>query len=100
MAGLGDDGRYLWSESMRAGDPPVLFGRPIVTDPQIVDQGTGNRSVLFGDLSAFSIREAGALRFESSRDAGFSTDTTVFRAILRTDSGLADNTAVKCGIHP
>ena len=74
---------------MRAGDPPVLFGRPIVTDPHIADQGTGNRSVLSGDLSAFSIR-----------DAGFSADTAVFRAILLTDSGLADTTAVKCGIHP
>lgn len=89
-----DDGRFMWQPDIAAGTPPTLFGRPILMDP-FVRSGTGTKSVFFGDLSAYYYREAGSLRFEASRDAGWSDDTTIFRAILRCDGGLADGDAVK-----
>jgi HK97 family phage major capsid protein len=57
---------------------------------------TGAKSVAFGDLSQFFIRMVGGVRFERSDDYAFANDLVTFRAILRADSVLVDQTgAVK-----
>jgi HK97 family phage major capsid protein len=38
------------------------------------------------------VRIVNGIRFEQSREAAFSTDQTVFRAVLRADGALADTT--------
>ena len=48
------------------------------------------KSVLFGDFSAYYIRDVRELRVERSDDYTFNQDLVTFRALLRTDGDLID----------
>lgn len=91
-----DQGQYLWAPSLQVGQPDTLLGKPVYTDPNIAGVGLDAKSVLFGDLSAYYVRFAGGVRFERSDDFDFDHDLVTFRALLRADGLLADQTgAVK-----
>ena len=54
--------------------------------------GTSAISLVYGDWSAFFIRDVDGLRFERSLEYGFNKDLVYYRAIIRTDCLLVDNT--------
>ncbi|MFF0117431.1 phage major capsid protein [Streptomyces prasinus] len=86
------NGQYLWQPSLVAGTPETLLGKPVYTDPNIAGTGLGAKSVIFGDISAYYVRLAGGVRFERSDDFDFDHDLVTFRALLRADGVLADQT--------
>jgi HK97 family phage major capsid protein len=89
-------GNYIFQPSLVAGTPDTMIGKPILTDPFVPAIATGSKSVVFGDLSAFFVRMVGGVRFERSDDFAFANDLVSFRALLRADSVLIDQTgAVK-----
>lgn len=89
-------GRPLWEPSLTAGAPDTLFGKPIVTDPNVAGVALSAKSVLFGDFSQYFVRLVDGIRFERSADFAFSSDLVTYRAILRGDGDLVDVTgAVK-----
>lgn len=76
-----------------AGDGPMmLFGKPIVLDPNMPTPASNATSIAFGDFSTYFIRDAGGLRFERSADRYFDTDQIGYRAIWRSDGRLVDLT--------
>jgi HK97 family phage major capsid protein len=75
-----------------------LLGRPIVTDPTVAAVGSANMSVIFGDFSAYVIRDVAGVRIERSDDFAFSSDVVSSRAILRTDGDLLDTTGAIKGL--
>lgn len=89
-------GQYLWQPGLQSGQPDAFLGRPVVADPFMPVMAANAKSVLFGDFSSFyTIRDVSAVRFERSDDFAFSTDQITFRALLRTDGRVVDDTAVK-----
>lgn len=89
-------GQYLFQPSLVAGTPDTLLGKPIRSDPFMPAIATGAKSIAFGDLSQYFVRLAGGVRFERSDDFAFSTDLVTFRALIRGDGILVDQTgAVK-----
>jgi HK97 family phage major capsid protein len=89
-------GRYLWEPSLIPGTPDTILGKPVYTDPNMAATGVNNKSVVFGDLSAYFVRLVNGIRFERSDEFAFDTDTTVFRCLIRGDGVLTDLTgAVK-----
>lgn len=89
-------GAYLWQPTLIAGQPDLLMGKPVLTDPNIAATAVNARSVLFGDLSAYAVRVVGGVKFERSDEFAFASDQITFRAILRGDGLLLDQTgAVK-----
>lgn len=89
-------GQYIFQPSLVAGTPDTLMGKPIRTDPFVPAMATGAKSVVFGDMSQYFVRLAGGVRFERSDDFAFSTDLVTFRALIRGDGILVDQTgAVK-----
>lgn len=89
-------GRYLWEPSVVPGTPDRMLGFPVYTDPNVAATGVNNKSVIFGDLSAYVVRIVNGIRFERSEDFKFDTDQTAFRCLIRADGVLADQTgAVK-----
>lgn len=74
----------------------TLLGRPVVLDPNVADTATSAKSVVFGDISAYYIRDVAGVRIERSDDFAFDFDLATFRFILRTDGDLIDTSgAVK-----
>lgn len=91
----GSDNNYLWVPGL-AGAPDTILGKAVVTDPNVAAVALSARSVAFGDLSAYYVRLAGGLRFERSDEFAFQNDVVTFRAIVRGDGLLIDQTgAVK-----
>lgn len=88
--------QYLWQPGLQVGAPDILLGKPVYTDPNVAAVATSAKSVIFGDISAYYVRIAGGIRFERSDDFAFQSDLVTFRAIVRGDGILADQTgAVK-----
>ena len=88
--------QYLWQPGLQVGAPDILLGKPVYTDPNVAAVATSAKSVIFGDISAYHVRIAGGVRFERSDDFAFQSDLVTFRAIVRGDGILADQTgAVK-----
>lgn len=88
--------QFLWQPALTAGEPDILLGHPVVTDPNVATVAVSAKSVLFGDISQYFVRLAGGVRFERSDEFAFNTDLTTFRAIMRADGDLIDLTgAVK-----
>ncbi len=85
-------GRYLWEASTVAGQPDLILAKPVYTDPYVAGTGVNNKSVGFGDLSAYIVRIVNGVRFERSDEFGFNKDVITFRAIVRGDGLLADQT--------
>lgn len=90
------DNQYLWAPGLVAGEPTTLLGRPVVNDTNIADPALSAKSVLFGDLSKYFIRDVRGVRVERSVDFAFQNDLITWRFLLRTDGDLIDTTgAVK-----
>jgi HK97 family phage major capsid protein len=89
-------GRPIWEPSAVLGSPDLLLGKPLVADPFMPAMATSAKAIAFGDFSQFFVRLVGGVRFERSDDFAFGTDLVTFRAILRGDGTLVDQTgAVK-----
>jgi HK97 family phage major capsid protein len=89
---LDSQNRPIWEPSMQIGAPDLLLGKPLVADPYMPVVAVGAQSVAFGDFSQFFVRYVGGIRFERSDDYAFNTDLVTFRAILRGDGVLVDQT--------
>ena len=61
----------------------------MIADPNMPSVGVGGTSVAWGDFSTYFIRDV-ALRIERSIDYAFNTDLVTYRAILRSDGLLLD----------
>lgn len=95
-------GRPIWEPSAVLGSPDLLLGKPLVADPFMpaLQAASNIFPICFGDFSQFFVRLVGGVRFERSDDFAFGSDLVTFRAILRGDGTLVDQTgavkAYKC----
>lgn len=85
-------GQPIWQPSIQIGAPDMLLGKPLVSDPFMPAKATGAKSIGFGDFSQFFVRMVGSIRFERSDDFAFGSDMVTFRAVLRGDGTLVDQT--------
>lgn len=90
------DNQYLWVPGLVQGEASTLLGRPVVVDTNVADPALSAKSIIFGDLSRYFIRDVSGVRVERSTDFAFTTDLVTWRFLLRTDGDLVDTTgAVK-----
>lgn len=88
-------GRPIWAAGIAQSAPDTLMGYPIVTNQDIATMAANAKSVIFGDLSKYLIREVlgvTLLRLEE-RYADF--HQVAFLAFARADGDLLD-----AGTHP
>ena len=86
------NGQYLWQPSLVLGQPDMLLGKPVATDPNVAAADNSAKSVLFGDFAAYWVRLAGGIRFERSDDFAFSSDLVTFKVVARADGMTVDQT--------
>lgn len=89
------ESRYLWQPSIQVGVPDTLLGRPVYTDPNAPAATTGLDSVLFGDVSAYWIRQVGTVTVKRLEELYAANGQVGFRVDKRVDGDLVDSSAVK-----
>jgi HK97 family phage major capsid protein len=103
LAGFTDTtGRPLWVPSLVAGEPDRLLGYRIFINNDMVSTAANlARRVLFGDFSAYKVREVRDVAVLSSRDRFIDFHQTAFLAFGRYDGNLlnAGTGPVKVGVH-
>jgi HK97 family phage major capsid protein len=86
--------RYLWEIGGYAADmPQTILGYPVVVNQDMASIATGNKSVLFGDMSSFYIRKVGDPAIFIARER-FLPDNGIL-GYIRFDACLTDTAAVK-----
>ena len=86
---------YIFEPNYQVGQPDRLLGFPLLESTQMAAVGSAAKSVIFGDMSQFYIREVGAMELARSDDFAFATDLVSLRATYRFDSRLIQTSAVK-----
>lgn len=88
------DGRYIWQDSLQAGEPAMLLGYPVEIDESMPSIGTDSMSIAFGDFNrAYYIVDRPGIRLVS--DPYTTPGTVKSYWFKRVGGGLADSRAVK-----
>lgn len=88
-------GQYLFSPSLTAEARDLLLGYPIYENPAMADPATSAKSVIFGNLKSYFVRQVGGIRLDRSDDFAFQNDLVTFRATVRLDGNLIQTPHVK-----
>jgi HK97 family phage major capsid protein len=85
--------QYLWSPSVMSGQPDRLLGFPVYEDPYLATPASATKSVIFGDASAYFIKQL-PLRTAVSTDIKFAEDQIGFKTVYRAGGALPDAAAL------
>ena len=89
-----EDGRYIYDPTQ--GTQALLLGYPVFENPHVpAIAADGARSVVFGDMSYYHVRQVGGIEVARSSDAFFANDLEAFRVSIRVDGNLSQSGAVK-----
>lgn len=88
-------GNYIFSPSISVDGRDMLLGSPIYENPAMAAVATGAKSLVYGKLDDFIIRQAGGIQVATSTDYAFNQDVTTFRVTWRGDSNLGASGSVK-----
>jgi len=94
----GTVGAVLWEPSLTQGiqgqEPGLLLGYPVFTDPNVASMASNAKIAMFGDWSAYYLRQIGSLVIERDESVYFATDQVAFRGKWRVDGDIIDLTAL------
>jgi HK97 family phage major capsid protein len=88
-------GQYLFSPSLSSEERDLLLGHRIYENPAMSNVGSAVKSVIFGNLSSYFVRQVGGIRVDRSDDFAFNQDLITFRAQVRLDGNLIQTSHVK-----
>ncbi len=83
------NGLPLWQPAMVAGSPDTILGKKFTVN-QDVPSATGEKCLLFGDISKFIMREVDDYYFVKLTERYADSDELGFAIFARMDSGLLD----------
>lgn len=88
-------GAYIWQAGMSQGVPETILGRPFIVNPDMPAIATGAKSVLFGDFSTYTVRQARGIEVRRLDERYADSDQVAFVALARLDGLLLDMGAVR-----
>ena len=88
------NGQYIWQPGLQASQPDTLLGRPVYASSSMPGPTTGNKSVLFGDMSYYWIADRAGFSMQRLDELYAANGFVGFRASARTDGKLTLATAV------
>lgn len=87
-------GDYVWTPA-NGTLAPMINGKRYFVNTAMANIATGNKTVLFGDFSKFTIRKVKDVIVRRLDERFADTDQVAFVAFYRTDSKVMDGTAIK-----
>jgi HK97 family phage major capsid protein len=89
-----NDGRFLWSDGLSAGEPARLLGYPVLVAEDMPDVAANAAAIAFGDFNAgYTIAERPDLRV--LRDPFSAKPHVLFYATKRVGGAVSDFKAIK-----
>lgn len=88
-------GDYVFAPTLDLATPDRLLGFPVFENPAMADVASASKSVIFGDLKSYYVRQAGGVQLDRSDDFAFNQGLATFRAQLRVDGNLPQVAHVK-----
>ena len=89
-----NDGRFLWSDGLSAGEPARLLGYPVLVAEDMPDIASGAAAIAFGNFAAgYTIAERPDLRV--LRDPFSAKPHVLFYATKRVGGAVSDFAAIK-----
>jgi HK97 family phage major capsid protein len=88
-------GNYIFSPALSADKRDLVLGYEVFENPALADPAVGAKSVLFGNLPSYFVRQVGGLRVDRSDDYAFQNDLISFRITMRVDGNLIQTSHVK-----
>lgn len=94
--------RPIWQGNYEAGAPGTILGRPYVIAHEIADIGASAKSILFGDLSKYMVREVAGGQVKRLVERYADYNMTGYLLFKRFDARLIDagTNPVKYIAHP
>jgi len=87
-------GQYIFGASLAVGTPDTLLGFPLIENPAMADAATSSKSIIYGHLPSYYVRQVGGVNVTTSSDYAFATDLVTIRTILRLDGNLIQTSHV------
>ena len=87
------EGRFIYDPTQ--GAQALVLGYPVFENPHVQAIGLGNKSVVFGSMPYYHVRQVGGVEIARSDDAFFTTDLVAFRVAIRLDGNLSQADSVK-----
>jgi HK97 family phage major capsid protein len=88
-------GNFVFSPALNADAQDLLLGYPVFENPGMASTGTANKSVIFGHLPSYFVRQVGGIKLDRSDDFAFNAGLVTFRATMRVDGNLPQTSHVK-----
>ena len=89
-------GYYIFSPAASADQRDLIGGYPVFENPHMASTGTGNKSVIFGDLKSYMVRIAGGgIQMDRSDEFAFNQGLVTYRSMIRVDGNLPQTSHVK-----
>ena len=88
-------GNYVFQPALNADANDLLLGYPVFENPSMVSTGLSAKSVIFGHLPSYYVRQVGGIKLDRSDDYAFNAGLVTFRATLRVDGNLPQTSHVK-----
>ena len=87
-------GNYLWQMGdVRVGAPDLILGKPYSVNDDVPAIGAGNKAVIFGDFSRYTVRKVGSPLIGIVRERFW--PKVGMAGLIRFDGDLVDAAAVK-----
>jgi len=88
-------GNYVFSPALNADANDLLLGYPVFENPGMASPATSAKSVIFGALKSYYVRQVGGIKLDRSDDYAFNAGLVTFRATMRVDGNLPQTSHVK-----
>lgn len=87
------EGRFIYDPTQ--GAQALVLGYPVFENPHVAAIGTSAKSVIFGSMPYYHVRQVGGVEIARSDEAYFVNDLVAFRVSIRIDGNLSQSAAVK-----
>ena len=84
------NGRYLWQDSIQAGQPARLEGYRVVINNDVAAMAASAKSIIFGDHFNYKIRRVRGMQVVRLNELYVENGQVGFLAFMRADGGLVD----------
>ena len=84
------NGQYMWQPGLQSSQPDTLLGKPIQINTAMAALATGNKTVIFGDMSKYIARLVGDVVVVRDDSRRLDYLEATFLAFQRADGDLLD----------